>query len=203
MSVKLLTLKCPNCSASLEIFPDMDSFACGYCGSQQMVQRRGGTILLKLVTDAIEKVQHGTDRTASELAIQRLTKEIGVIVTQRQHLSASYPNTGSAVLFIYACGFLLLGGALRADGFADDLGMSADVFAEALGTRALLCFWLFLFANIQDAPGAYSSPAYFKYTAMLLHSQESTMSLHCMPRRHAFRRRCQSLPDCLDLLSVL
>jgi hypothetical protein len=112
MSVKLLTLKCPNCSASLEIFPDMDSFACGYCGSQQMVQRRGGTISLKLVTDAIEKVQHGTDRTASELAIQRLTKEIGVIVTQRQHLSASYPDTGSAVLFIYACGFLLLGGAI-------------------------------------------------------------------------------------------
>src|ERR1035441_10760163 len=39
-------------------------------------QRRGGTVILKAVTEAIHKVQIGTDKTAAELAIVRLNKEL-------------------------------------------------------------------------------------------------------------------------------
>ncbi|HPT28024.1 MAG TPA: hypothetical protein PLZ95_16515 [Bryobacteraceae bacterium] len=42
-----------------------------------VVQRRGGTVTLAAVTEAIQKVQVGTDRTAAELALIRLEKELG------------------------------------------------------------------------------------------------------------------------------
>jgi len=48
----------------------MTEFACGYCGSNLIVERKGGTVSLKSVTDAIGKVQIGTDKTAAELALK-------------------------------------------------------------------------------------------------------------------------------------
>src|SRR5215210_5749739 len=76
MSLNILNLKCVNCGAGLEISPDMSRFACGYCGAEQLVERKGGTVFLKSVTDAISKVQVGTDKTAAELAIKRLEGEL-------------------------------------------------------------------------------------------------------------------------------
>ena len=40
-----------------------------------MVERRGGTVSLKIV-DAIQKVQAGTDKTAAELALRRLAEDL-------------------------------------------------------------------------------------------------------------------------------
>ena len=48
-----------------------------------LVQRRGGTVVLKALTEAIHKVQIGTDKTAAELAIVRLSNE-------RERLKADY-----------------------------------------------------------------------------------------------------------------
>jgi hypothetical protein len=64
----------------------MNHFACGYCGVEQFVERRGGTVALKAVTGAIEKVRVGTDKTAAELAIRRLKEEsqqLGILYRQR------------------------------------------------------------------------------------------------------------------------
>ncbi len=77
--LKTLTLKCPSCGAALDVAPDMERFACGYCGSEQIVQRQGGTVALKLVTDAIARVQFGTDRTAAELALRRINDEMAAL----------------------------------------------------------------------------------------------------------------------------
>lgn len=74
--MEIINLKCPSCAGALEVTSDMDRFACGYCGSEQMVVRQGGTVSLKLVTDAISRVQVGTDKTAAELALKRLEGEI-------------------------------------------------------------------------------------------------------------------------------
>ena len=74
--IRTLTLKCPSCGSGLEVSPDMERFSCGYCGTEQMVQRRGGTVSLKLITAAISKVQVGTDKTAAELALVRLQQEL-------------------------------------------------------------------------------------------------------------------------------
>jgi hypothetical protein len=82
--MQVFTLKCSSCGGNLEITPDMDTFACGYCGAHQVVQRRGGTISLKLVTDAIGRVQSGTDKTAAELALVRMKEEMVALQNARR-----------------------------------------------------------------------------------------------------------------------
>lgn len=81
--MKTLTLNCTNCGASLQVSQDMERFACGYCGTQQIVERRGGTVALKPLTDAIRLVQTGTDKTAAELALKRMGEEL--VTVQRSY----------------------------------------------------------------------------------------------------------------------
>jgi hypothetical protein len=64
----------------------MERFACGYCGTSAMVQRRGGTIELKAVAHAIRNVQIGTDKTAAELVIVRLQNELNELHRRRKQL---------------------------------------------------------------------------------------------------------------------
>ena len=71
-----INLNCANCGAKLEVHDDMGRFACGYCGTEMLVQRRGGTVALHAVTEAIKNVQVGTDKTAAELAIARYETEL-------------------------------------------------------------------------------------------------------------------------------
>jgi len=72
MSDKFVNLSCANCGAKLEIYNDMDRFACGFCGAEMLVHRRGGTVALKVVMNAAKKVRIATDKTAPESAIVRL-----------------------------------------------------------------------------------------------------------------------------------
>ena len=81
--MKTVILKCPSCGSGLEITPDLDQFACSYCGTEQIVQRNGGVIVLKLLTEAIGNVQRGTDATAAELAIQRLEGDLAKTEQER------------------------------------------------------------------------------------------------------------------------
>ena len=60
----------------MTITDDLDIFACGYCGSNQKVYRSGGVVALRKVEEAIKSVQRGTDRTAAELTLARLSKEL-------------------------------------------------------------------------------------------------------------------------------
>jgi ribosomal protein S27E len=75
-SERFISLNCANCGAKLDVYDDMDRFFCSYCGTGLIVQRRGGTVALKAVTEAIKKVQIGTDKTAAELAIARYESEL-------------------------------------------------------------------------------------------------------------------------------
>jgi DNA-directed RNA polymerase subunit RPC12/RpoP len=73
--MKMFSLKCANCAAPLQIKLEVSDFACAYCGVTQIVDRSGGTISLSLVADTLGRVERGTDRTASELALVRLKSE--------------------------------------------------------------------------------------------------------------------------------
>ena len=73
--LKIIPMKCASCGSALEITPEMTTFACGFCGVSQLVERSGGTISLRL-SDAIKQVQVGTDKTAAELALKRLGREL-------------------------------------------------------------------------------------------------------------------------------
>ena len=72
----LLKLNCVNCSAPLEIGDDLERFACAYCGTTQIVEHAGGVVALRRVESAIQAVQKGTEKTAAELALPRLEKEL-------------------------------------------------------------------------------------------------------------------------------
>jgi len=112
--LKTITLKCSNCGGNLEITPEMENFACGYCGASQIVQRRGGTISLKLLTESISKVQIGTDKTAAELAIKRLSREISAVQENYAQINfAKYAelNRNKQLFLVLAiAGPILLGG---------------------------------------------------------------------------------------------
>ena len=99
-SLKTLTLKCPSCGADLQITSDMDRFACGYCGTEQIVRRQGGTVVLRMITSAIAQVQISTDRTAAELAINRLSQELddmGAALTALNHSKPTDPSEAREV----------------------------------------------------------------------------------------------------------
>jgi DNA-directed RNA polymerase subunit RPC12/RpoP len=70
-----VALSCPKCGARLEITARISVFACSYCLSNVMVERAGGIVSLSLV-DAVSLVQRGTDKTAAELAINRLKVDL-------------------------------------------------------------------------------------------------------------------------------
>lgn len=84
-----IALRCAGCGANLEVEPGDDHLACGYCGTKQEVVRRGGAIRLKKLEDAISRVQQSTDRTAAELAIPRLERELLQADADRQRLLAA------------------------------------------------------------------------------------------------------------------
>jgi hypothetical protein len=71
-----VTLTCPSCGGKLQITNDIDRFACSHCGNEHAVKRSGGIVALAPVVEGLAKVQAGTDKTASELAIVRLQREI-------------------------------------------------------------------------------------------------------------------------------
>jgi ribosomal protein S27AE len=73
---KIISLTCPSCGGKLQITNDIERFACGNCGNELLVRRFGNAISLAPVVAEIKKVKEGVDRTASELAIPRLKREI-------------------------------------------------------------------------------------------------------------------------------
>lgn len=102
-SFGVIALKCPSCSAKLEVENDMERFACGYCGMELMAHRRGGTISLKAISDALSKVQTGTDKTAAELAIQRFEGDKTKLVAAANF---QLPRANRSVLLGVAAGLV-------------------------------------------------------------------------------------------------
>jgi len=88
----LITLSCPSCGARLEVTPDIDRFACAHCGQEHIVKRSGGIVSLSPVVDAIKNVQTGVDKTAAELGIVRIQKEIDELTTNKNILIKGYPQ---------------------------------------------------------------------------------------------------------------
>jgi hypothetical protein len=101
----IISLKCPNCGAGISVTPELDVFACGYCGAQQMVRRGGGIVSLKLIGEAIARVQHGTDRTAAELAIRRLRDELAALADERRKIE-SVITSGNTIIGAFGLGVI-------------------------------------------------------------------------------------------------
>lgn len=89
MSEHFIQLTCASCGGKLDVYDDMERLACGYCGTGMIIRRRGGTVSLTAVTEAIRQVQVGTDKTAAELALARHENEIKELFAQRRALQKS------------------------------------------------------------------------------------------------------------------
>lgn len=128
-----VTLSCPSCGGKLQISNDIDRFACGYCGQEHIVKRAGGLVSLAPVLEAISGVQQGVDRTASELAISRLEREIAGLEERKLQLYTSYPPAGDSglpVIFLIFGGISACAGTLL--GFADNGTKCAFIFGIIL-----------------------------------------------------------------------
>lgn len=125
-----ITLKCPSCGANLAITPEMDTFACGYCGTQQMVQRSGGTVSLKLIGEAIARVQRGTDRTAAELAIRRLREDLADVEAERKRLTVAIAGGDTLTSYLV---IIAIASFLATIGFLYNHAWTAACMAAAVG----------------------------------------------------------------------
>jgi hypothetical protein len=127
-----INLTCPSCGGKLQLTSDIDRFACSYCGNELIVRRSGGIVSLAPVVEGLKGVKTGVDKTASELAINRLEGELSYLVQQRANASAiplhvwifglgallsfaafwvnlsSGDASGIALLFFFIVGFVLL-----------------------------------------------------------------------------------------------
>jgi len=87
---EIIKLTCPACGAKLEVTEDIERFACSYCGNEHIVIRRGGIVTLRPVVEGLERVRIGTDKTASELALLRLEKEMAQLEDELHALQPTY-----------------------------------------------------------------------------------------------------------------
>ncbi len=104
-----ITLSCPTCGAKLEITKDLERFACSHCGQEHIIRRGGGIVSLAPVIGAIGKIQSGVDRTAAELALVRLPREIAELQGGRDRFSAANPEPA---LNAWPWFCMILGGAI-------------------------------------------------------------------------------------------
>ncbi len=105
-----ITLSCPSCGAKLEATPDIDRFTCAHCGQEHIVKRSGGIVSLSPVVDAIKSVQTGVDKTAAELGIVRIQKEIDELMTNRNVFIKEHPQpiAGNFILFFMSMGVVMV-----------------------------------------------------------------------------------------------
>jgi predicted RNA-binding Zn-ribbon protein involved in translation (DUF1610 family) len=77
MTAHFITLSCASCGGTLEVYDDMERFACGYCGMEITVQRRGGTAVLKAVSAvSTGELHHANDSADLVRPERRISKVI-------------------------------------------------------------------------------------------------------------------------------
>ena len=108
-----ISLSCPSCGSRLQITNQTEQFVCASCGNEYLVNRKGGIVSLEPVVEGIKRVQVGVDKTASELAISRLEKEIQKLKNQIANEKSKFDSAkffqssgGMAVLI-----FMIIGGS--------------------------------------------------------------------------------------------
>ncbi len=137
----VFVLTCASCGGKLQITTEIDRFACAYCGTEQIVKRSGGTVSLVPVIAGIKRVQAGVDKTASELAIVRLIKEIDELTQQKANLEPFPKSAATGCTWLI---FLGLAWAMSALSF----GMTGFI---TILVAILFIFCIFLIVSILDS----------------------------------------------------
>lgn len=103
MTTPISTLTCPSCGGRLQIVSGIDRFACGHCGNEHVVHRESGIVYLEPIAHdirhirtGVDNLRGGVDKTAAELAIVRLQKEI--VDLEKELKAVSVSNVSSWML---------------------------------------------------------------------------------------------------------
>ena len=103
-----IALTCPSCGADLKIDSKSQTFTCGHCGKQFLVKQSGGALSIIPIVEGIRNVQTGVDKTASELAIKRLQKEIRELEDDLQGIKSLDGEQAKKGLEMIGAGALLM-----------------------------------------------------------------------------------------------
>lgn len=136
-----ITLSCPNCGGKLQITPDIERFACEFCGYEHLVRRSGGMVSLEPVVQMMgqitnsfshvgtrmNKLSFNTEKQAAELTIKRLKEEIAELQT-----SLGAYNEGSQNVLIAGGIFLSISGAAIMIGIMDIIPMSISLIVAGI-----------------------------------------------------------------------
>jgi ribosomal protein S27E len=123
MTDHFIKLKCENCGVELDVYDDMERFACGYCGTDIAVQRRGGTVVLKSMAQAVKSAATGADQTSAELALMRLKEEAGNL-SKRYDTMLKDRAERNKLGYIIGVSLLLIGFVVVRSGYGLMVGLS-------------------------------------------------------------------------------
>lgn len=107
----VISLVCPTCGGPLEPTLEEERYQCAYCGSQHLVRRDRGKVILEPLLKGLDEVQAGINRTASELTARRLQDEIEkleeglTLANRRLSQGGQFLLTGGFCLLLYFWGF--------------------------------------------------------------------------------------------------
>ena len=73
--MEFISMTCRNCGGKLQISKDADQVICQNCGSEYLITFKEGTISIKSLVEGVMKIQESTDKTASELALERIRQD--------------------------------------------------------------------------------------------------------------------------------
>lgn len=168
-----------------------------------IVQRRGGTVALKAVTEAIKQVQLGTDKTAAELAIVRLEREYSILQSQLGQIPL--PSSLARLLMrLFFVAMLLPFCALLAGVIglvSEGNGLSSSSTTPIVNGMAFLVFagldvWL-IFSRVKGATSV--DPRRSALEAQLIHTYHEIEKNRAIVQGGTAHRRC---PSCRSEVGV-
>lgn len=104
--VDIISVACPSCGARVKRTDDFERVQCEYCGNELFVDWSNGNISLVKFERSLRDMKSGVDKTASELAIVRLEKEIKQLSKEIDNIDPEYKE--EPVKFIESASFQLL-----------------------------------------------------------------------------------------------
>jgi DNA-directed RNA polymerase subunit RPC12/RpoP len=89
---EITKIECQNCGGKATIDISTNIFKCEYCESQFLVERTGNDISMQPMIETMGSLKTGIDKTATELAIARIQKDIDRLNEQLQPHAAEWKN---------------------------------------------------------------------------------------------------------------
>jgi ribosomal protein S27AE len=125
MTAHFLKLSCANCGHDLDVYDDMDRFFCGQCGAGIEVDRRGGTVSLRIAGEA-----------SGEPIAGRLQDEVEALSKRRESMLAGRIERNKWG-FVGGVALLALGFMLVRTGFSFVFGLMMMLagFVTIVSTR--------------------------------------------------------------------